>query len=194
MDPTLIDLANYFADEEKAIEFLEGIRWPNGPVCPHCGHEKAYHLKRKPGTKKRSNRKVWKCAGCRDQFSVKKGTIFEDSPIPLNKWLAGFYLMCSSKKGVSAKQLERSLGISYKTAWFLAHRIRHAMSKSPLADKLKCIVEVDETYVGGKGHGKRGRGAVKKTPVVSLIQRDGNAKSFHVDNVKGRTPKGPDSP
>ncbi len=190
MDPNLVELASYFADEEKSIEFLESIRWPNGPVCPHCSHGKAYHLKGKPGTKKRSNRKVWKCAGCRKKFSVSKGTIFEDSSIPLNKWLAAFYLMCSSKKGVSAKQLERSIGVTYKTAWFLAHRIRHAMGKSPLSDKLKGIVEVDETYVGGKGYGKRGRGAVKKTPVVSLIQRDGEAKSFHVDNVKGRTLKG----
>ena len=190
MNADLITLSACFHDEEKATETLESIRWPNGPVCPHCGHEKAYHLKRKEGTKTRSNRKLWKCASCRKQFSVRVGTIFEDSHIPLHKWLAAFYLMCSSKKGISAKQLQRSISVTYKTAWFLAHRIRHAMSKSPLADKLKGIVEVDETYIGGKGHGKRGRGAVKKTPVVSLIQRNGMARSFRVDNVKGATLKG----
>ena len=190
MNADLITLSASFSDEEKAIETLESIRWPNGPVCPHCGHEKAYHLKRKPGTTTRSKRKLWKCASCRKQFSVQVGTIFEDSHVPLNKWLAAFYLMCSSKKGISAKQLQRSLSVSYKTAWFLAHRIRHAMSKSPLAEKLKGVVEVDETYIGGKGHGKRGRGAVKKAPVVSLIQRDGMARSFRVDNVRGNTLKG----
>lgn len=190
MNADLITLSACFSDEEKAIETLEGIRWPNGVECPHCGHDKAYHLKRKESTTTRSNRKLWKCASCRKQFSVQVGTIFEDSHIPLNKWLAAFYLMCSSKKGISAKQLQRSISVTYKTAWFLAHRIRHAMSKSPLADKLKGIVEVDETYIGGKGHGKRGRGAEKKTPVVSLIQRDGDVRSYRVDNVKGKTLKG----
>ena len=190
MDVNLITLSACFSDEEKAVETIESIRWPNGVVCPHCGHDKAYHLKKNPDTMTRTSRKVWKCASCRKQFSVRVGTIFEDSHIALSKWLAAFYLMCSSKKGISAKQLERSIGVTYKTAWFLAHRIRHAMSKSPLAEKLKGIVEVDETYIGGKGHGKRGRGAVKKTPVVSLIQRDGMARSFRVDNVKGSTLKG----
>ncbi len=190
MNANLITLSSCFSDEEAAVETLEEIRWPNGVECPHCGHGKVYHLKKKPGTTTRSSRKLWKCASCRKQFSVRVGTIFEDSHIPLSKWLAAFYLMCSSKKGISAKQLERSLGVTYKTAWFLAHRIRHAMSKSPLAGKLKGIAEVDETYIGGKGHGKRGRGAVKKTPVVSLVQRDGDVRSCRVDNVKGKTLKG----
>ena len=164
MDLNLIKLAEYFADEEKAIGFLEAVRWPNGPVCPKCGHGKAYHLQTKPGTKTRGRRKLWKCAKCREQFSVMVGTVFEDSHIPLNKWLAAFYMMCSGKKGVSAKQIERSLGITYKSAWFLSHRIREAMAQEPLKGKLSGIVEVDETYIGGKGSHTSGRGAEKKVP------------------------------
>lgn len=184
MDATLVQLASYFNDEEKAYEFIERLRWPNGPVCPHCGAEKVYRLSVN-GTR----RKVLKCARCRKQFSVMVGTIFEDSHIPLNKWLAAIYMMCSSKKGVSAHQLHRALEITYKSAWFMCHRIRYAMSQPPLADKLSGIVEADETYVGGKGHGKRGRGTAK-IPVVALIERGGRARSFKVDDVSARRIKG----
>jgi len=186
MSINLVKLSKYFHDEVSAIEFIEKLRWPDGPICPHCEATKVYHLK-VSGTK----RKVWKCGECRKQFTVKVGTIFEDSHIPLSKWLAAIYMMCSSKKGVSAHQIHRELDITYKSAWFLCHRIRLAMQESPLAEKLTGIIEADETYVGPKNvPGKRGRGAGKKTKVFSLIQRDGKARSFKVDDVKGKTLKG----
>lgn len=183
----LIRLAGYFADEGKAIEFMESVRWPDGPVCPKCGHRKAYHLKPRAGT--RRTRKLWKCAKCRKQFTVMVGTVFEDSHIPLNMWLAAFYAMASSKKGISAKQIERSLGITYRSAWFMCHRIREAMGKEPLKGKLGGIVEADETYIGGKGK-IPGRGAEKKVPVMTLIERGGRARSFLLPHLGGGAIKG----
>ena len=191
MDNDLIKLAEFFADESKAIEFIEALRWPDGSVCPHCQSTKAYALKVKS-----AKRKVWKCASCRKQFSVMVGTILEGSHIPLNKWLAAIYLMCSSKKSMSANQIHRSLNLTYKSAWFMCHRIRYAMYQSPSGQKLKGVVEVDETYVGGKvrnrfgrakGTGTRGRGADNKTAVVALVERDGRARAFKVANVGKRT-------
>lgn len=183
MDANLIQFSSYFHDEEKAYEFIERLRWPDGPRCAHCGAERVYRLK-----VKNTKRKVLKCGVCRKQFSVTVGTIFEDSHIPLTKWLAGMYLMCSSKKGISAHQLHRALGITYKSAWFMCHRIRHAMSQPPLSDKLRGIIEADETYVGPKDvRGLSGRGAGKKTIVFALIERHGRVRSFKVDDVKART-------
>ncbi|MBC8267398.1 MAG: IS1595 family transposase [Rhodospirillaceae bacterium] len=142
------DLAPYFAEESKVIEFIEGPIWPDGPVCPHCGGiERQGHIKGKsarPGLRK--------CGECRKQYTVKVGTIFEGSHIPMTKWLIAIYMMCSSKKGISASQIQRSLGLSYKSAWFLCHRVRQAMTKEPLLSKLSGdggVVEVDETYIGG---------------------------------------------
>src|SRR5690348_15450406 len=186
-----------FAYAQAASEYLESIRWPNGPVCPHCGESerKAYRLNVK-GTKRR----LWKCAACRKQFTVMVGTIFEDSHIPLNKWLLAFYLLCSSKKGMSAHQLHRMLGVTYKSAWFMAHRIRYAMEQPPFARPLTGTVEADETYVGGKVHRdnikrfkpldpkqpdtrkQTGRGA-GKTPVMVLVERGGQARSFRMASV-----------
>lgn len=189
MDSNLIGLAAYFADEGKAIELIESIRWPDGPSCPHCGHQKAWLLPSSSKGKK-SKRREYRCHACRQKFSVTLGTIFEDSHIPLNKWLAAIFLMSSSKKGISTNQLKRSLGITYKSAWFLAHRIRHAMDDLNVKGMLGGIVEVDETYIGGKGSKRRGRGAEKKVPVVALVQRDGKARSYRVNDVKGKTLKG----
>ena len=178
------DLAPYFADQEKAIELVEGLLWPSGPVCPHCGGvDKAYRIKGKsarPG--------LLKCGHCRKQFTVRVGTIFESSHIPLTKWLIAIYMMCSSKKGVSANQLHRALGISYKAAWFLCHRIRYAMTQPPLVGKLSGIVEADETYIGGRARGgPRGRGAHKKAIVMALLERDGQVRTFPVPNIKRGT-------
>ena len=174
-----------FADAEKARDYLESMRWPDGPVCPHCGAEDAYRLNGK------STRKgLCKCRKCRRQFTVTVGTIFQGSHIPLNKWLYAIYLMCESKKGISSNQLYRDIGVTYKSAWFMTHRIRQAMSNDGTT-KLDGVVEADETYIGGMTRGgKRGRGAERKTPVFSLIQRDGKSRSFHVDNVKKRTLQG----
>lgn len=171
--------------DDEARTYLEKLRWPDGPVCPHRGSLNAVALNGKatrPG--------VHKCRDCRKQFTVTVGTIFERSHLPLNYWLYAFARMCASKKGISAKQLERELGISYKGAWFMCHRIRHAMLEDPTM--LTGSVEVDETYVGGKpkkGDGKvhkRGRGT-KKTPVVALVERGGNVRTRVVCDVTAKT-------
>jgi transposase-like protein len=180
--------------EDQARETLESILWPNGPVCPHCGTvENATRLR---GKAHRAG--LLQCNACHEQFTVTIGTIFEDSHIPLRKWLMAFALLCSAKKGISALQLQRELDLgSYRTAWHMAHRIRHAMSKEPLAGMLRGTVEVDETYVGGKPrpeagqprNAKRGRGT-KKTPVVALVERGGRVRARKVDRVDGATLKG----
>jgi transposase-like protein len=178
--------------EDKARETIERILWPNGPVCAHCGAVE--NVTRLQGEAHRPG--VFQCNNCHEQFTVTVGTIFEDSHLPLRKWLMAFALLCSAKKGISALQLQRELDIgSYRTAWHLAHRIRHAMSKEPLAELLKGTVEVDETYVGGKprpGAGekpKRGRGT-KKTPVVALVEREGRVRAHRIEHVDAATLKG----
>ncbi len=149
-------IARHHQDEEAAREYLEKLLWPDGPVCPKCGLiDEAYNLN---GETTRDG--LYKCAGCRAPFTVTMGTIFEDSHIPLHKWLFAIYLMCSSKKGISAHQLWRNLwGVdeetgkqkgSYKTAWFMAHRIRWALGQEPAATQLAGIVEIDEAYIGGR--------------------------------------------
>jgi transposase-like protein len=141
-----------FKDEDSARAFLEKKLWPGGPICPHCGViGEAYKLESKTSTKNPLRKGVYKCAGCREPFTVTVGTIFEDSKIPLHKWLLAVHLLCSSKKGISAHQLMRNLELgSYRTAWFMAHRIRYAMAEEPLSSLLKGTVEVDEVYIGGK--------------------------------------------
>lgn len=202
-DLTLKDIAGYFADEAAAYERVEQIRWPDGPVCPHCGViDHAYLLQPKGGqrttsTGKVSYRRVWKCGDCREQFSVLVGTIFEDSKLPLSKWLFAIHLLCSGKNGVSAHELHRQLGITYKSAWFMAHRIRYAMEQEPLRSKLAGTVEADETYIGGKAQNmhasKRreritGTGGIDKTPVLTLVQRGGEVRSQVMQGtVSGKT-------
>ena len=138
--------APYFQDADTARERLEAIRWPDGPICPHCGSVKAWKLDTRPG--------LYKCGEyqCRKQFTVTVGTVFERSKVPLNKWLMAVYLMCSSKKGISSHQLHRTLGVTYKTAWFMTHRIREAMRDDTggLLGSGGGIVEADEIFVGGK--------------------------------------------
>ncbi len=189
----LATLSPLFADEEAARKFLESQRWPNGPICPHCGSTKAYPLTAKPGSKKPVRKGVYCCAKCRKQFTVRIGTIFENSHIPLNKWLMAFHLMSSSKKGISSMQLHRELGITLKSAWFLSHRIRESMAEKH-GDLLCGKVEVDETYVGGKprkgsGGSKRGRGT-DKTPVMALVERDGRVRSHPLERVNAKALKG----
>src|SRR5438477_6807641 len=194
----LVALAQYFSDEDKAREFLEKLRWPDGPICPHCGElDNAYRLTPKPSKKGKHVRKgVWKCGGCREQFTVTVGTIFADSHIPLSKWLLAFHLLCASKKGISAHQLHRMLKLTYRSAWFMAHRIRYAMSQEPLSSKLQGIIEIDETYIGGKVRrhvslavkpGQRQQDPTNpyknKASVVSVLQRGGRVQSQHVQRV-----------
>lgn len=181
----LVDITRYFNGEDQARAFLETLRWPDGVVCPHCEtKDSAYRLKPKPKGKTHARNGLWKCSACSKQFTVTVGTIFEDSHIPLSKWLLAYYLLCSSKNGMSAHQLHRMLGVTYKSAWFMAHRIRYTMKAEPLRSKLKGVVEVDETYVGGKQKGP-GRPGLEsnKSPVVSLVERKGHVRSFHVDRV-----------
>jgi transposase-like protein len=194
----LAKLNTAFHDEDAAIALLESLRWPNGPACPHCGGADPYRLTpRNPSPGKRTARKgLLKCRACRKQFTVKVGTIFESSHIPVTKWLMAIHLLCSSKKGMSAHQFHRMLGITYRAAWFMAHRLRHAMVEDGL---LSGLVEADETYVGGKrraGSRKDGRTPLVgrpgpqdavKTPVMVLVERKGRARSFPVERVDGRT-------
>lgn len=165
-------------DEAAARAHLEAIRWPNGPVCPHCSATKVYRLK-----VKNTQREVLKCASCRKQFTVTVGTIFEDSHIPLTKWIQAFQLVCSSKKGISTHQLHRMLGITYKSAWFMSHRIRYVMTHGTFAGKLGGTVEIDETYVGGKKNQVKWGSRSHKTPVVALVERRGRVRSFVVPVV-----------
>ncbi len=146
----LKSIAEHLSDPEAARSFLESQRWPDGPICPFCGLVgEAYRLRPRIGSgigsKSCVRSGVWKCAGCRKQFTVTVGTIFEDSHIPLNTWLLAIHLLCSSKKGMSAHQLHRMLGITYKSAWFMVHRIRYAMRQSDLFAKMGGTVEIDET-------------------------------------------------
>lgn len=177
-----------FQDADKAREYLEAIRWPHGPVCPHCGslNKEHYALQGKahrPG--------LWKCKDCRKQFSVTVGTVFERSKVPLHQWMQAVFLICSSKKGCSSHQLQRTLGVQYKTAWFMTHRIREAM-KSPggMFSTGGGTVEADETYVGGKERNKHrskrikgANGGVGKQMVFSLVERGGKVRSMHLPSV-----------
>lgn len=186
-DLNAMTMAGLFADEDKAREFMEAKRWPNGPVCPHCGSEKAYRLTPKEGSKSPVRKGVCKCSACRKQFTVKVGTIFEDSKLPIRYWLFAIHLMTSSKKGVSSHQLARELGITVKSAWFMTHRIRESMKLEPMAGMLTGVVEVDECYVGGKprpGGKPSSRGAgTPKQPVAVLVERDGIAVAMPINRV-----------
>ncbi len=180
--------APQFSDETKAREYLENLRWPQGPYCPHCG---SFGSSRLQGKKHRVG--LIQCNDCREQYTVTVGTVFERSKVPLNKWLLCNHLLCASKKGMSAKQIERMLGVTYKTAWFMCHRIREAMKNDggPMGGP-NSIVEVDETFVGGKAENRAFRKAAKKKIVLSLVERDtlggnGQVRSFHVANVTAKT-------
>jgi transposase-like protein len=181
----LITLAQEYSDNDKARELLEKLRWPNGPVCPHCKNEgkekKIYRLVAKERSKSPVRKGLLKCGACRKQFTVTVGTIYEDSHIPISTWLMAMFMMCSSKKAVSSHQIHRMLGVTYKTAWFMTHRIRYAMGPVHPVGKLAGTVEVDETFVGGKGDFATKR--QRKTPMVALIQRDGACRTQVVADV-----------
>jgi transposase-like protein len=196
MDATALNLAtlsDLFVNEDAARSFIESRIWPEGPVCPHCCSTEAYTLTPKPGSKSPVRPGVYKCKACRKQFTVRIGTIFEDSKIPFTKWLMTIHLMTSSKKGISSLQISRELGITVKSAWFMTHRIREAMRQNGPFKPFTGTTEVDECYVGGKprkktGPHKRGAGT-PKTPVMVLVERDGNARAFPLQMVDSKTLK-----
>ena len=177
-----------FNDEEAARAHFEKLRWPDGPACPHCGGiDCATELR---GKSTRAG--VYKCRSCQKPFTATIGTVYERSHIPLHKWLLATHLLCASKKGVSAHQLWRMLGFgSYRTAWFMAHRIREGMREALPEGGLggaNKIVEADETYVGGRAENRKNH-VPKKAVVLSLVERDGSVRSFHVPNVTAQTLK-----
>ena len=180
-------LAPRFIDPVAARKHLEALRWPDGPECPHCGLINATALQ---GKKHRDG--VYQCNNCREQFTVTVGTVFERSKVPLNKWLLCNHLLSSSKKGMSAHQIHRMLGVTYKTAWFMCHRIREAMKQDtgPMGGSGR-TVEADETYVGGKGKNRAFRKPADKKIIVALVERidtgEGTVCSFHVANVTAAT-------
>jgi transposase-like protein len=171
-----------YSNEMAAREHLEGIRWADGVYCPHCG---GYDDVRRLGGAS-VIKGLWHCKPCRKKFTVTVGTVFERSHIPLTKWLAAFHLLCSSKKGISAHQGHRMLGLTYKTAWFMWHRIREAMKAggivSPTGGEGK-IVEADETFIGRKAGRAKRKGHAHKNAALSLVERGGEVRSFHIDKV-----------
>ena len=174
-------LAPRFIDPAAARKHLEALRWPNGAECPHC------HLINATSVKG-GREGLYQCNSCREQFTVTVGTVFERSKVPLNKWLLCNHLLVSSKKGMSAHQIHRMLGVTYKTAWFMCHRLRAAMTddSGPLGGPGQ-IVEADETFVGGRYGNRAFRETAPKKKVVALVERGGRARSFHVANIHGNT-------
>jgi transposase-like protein len=190
--------ARVLQDEHAAIAWVEARVWPNGPVCPHC--KATDRIGKMKGSATRIG--LWKCYHCRKQFTVKVGTIFEDSHVPMNLWLQAMYLLCSSKKGISSNQLSRTLGVTLKTAWFMSHRIREAMAERGVLPPLGgegMVIESDEIYWGrkdvetnpamkGRRRGKPGAGG--KARIMTLVERGGRARSVHVADLTDETMKG----
>jgi transposase-like protein len=186
---TLQEAVKYFSDDLLCVNFVASLRWENGvAVCPHCGNDKTSFI---------STRKIWKCKACKKQFSVKVGSIFEDSPIGLDKWLVAIWLIANAKNGISSYELHRAIGITQKSAWFVLHRIRTAMQSGSF-EKLSGVVECDETFVGGDAQnmhfekrervmGKKRGGYSHKTAVLGMVQRQGKARAKVIPNVKGKT-------
>jgi transposase-like protein len=178
---TLLEAIQFFSDPDRALEFIAMLRWPHGPVCPRCDATDIASI---------STRPMWRCRGCQKQFSVKVGTIFEDSPIPLEKWSAAAWLVGNCKNGISSCELGRHLGVTQKTAWFMLMRIRRAMRTGDFR-KLSGEVEVDESFIGGKARNMHaatrarkvtGTGGKDKTAVLGMVERGGDVRAFVVDN------------
>ncbi len=176
----LLEASRYFADLDRATEFVAKLRWPDGPTCPNCEGKDHYYL---------ATRRVWKCKSCKKQFSVKKGSIFEDSPIPLDKWLLAIWELANDRNGISSHELGRKIGVTQKSAWFMNHRIRLAMQQGSFekwSEKFDGVTEVDETFIGGKArnmHRDRYERAKAegshfgKVPVMGILERDGEVRA-----------------
>jgi transposase-like protein len=190
-DLTLDQIMQRFASDDDARAYWESIHWPHGAVCPHCKNNEAKSIwKIEANAKKKIRAGLHQCGKCDKQFTSTIGTIFEDSHIPLRKWLIAFYLNSASKKGISSLQLQRTLGLgSYRTALFMQHRIRHSLKETGFDNKLSGTVEVDETYVGGKTRGQGRHFMGNKVPVVSLVERNGKVRSQVMKHVTGKNLK-----
>lgn len=183
---TLQEAIKYFADQDRCLDLLVAMRWPHGPVCPRCNSHEYGFLK---------SRSVWQCKGCRKQYTAKLGTIFEDSPIKLDKWFCGLWMITSAKNGVSSYEIARSLGVTQKTAWFMMHRIRLALQKGSIDRKLMGEVEADETYIGGNArnmHGdkrlkmQRSEGCFRKAVVIGMLERKGEVRTEVLNRASGK--------
>jgi transposase-like protein len=183
----LMQMMAAFPDEQSAIDHLTAIRWKDGAFCPHCGSTKVYHF---------SDKRTHKCGDCRKRFSIKVGTIFEDSKIELRKWYMAVWLLTSHKKGIASTQLAKDIGVTQKTAWFMTQRLRHAAQTPSFNEPLDGEVEIDETYVGGKaanrhkGDPKNGPGTFGKTPVIGAFQRGGDTVAMVIQRTDTETLEG----
>jgi transposase-like protein len=171
------ELCKKYETREQCCEFLEHLRWPQGVKCPHCESDKVYRVK---------SRFKYECSACRYQFSVTSGTIFHRSHLPLQKWIIASLLIANAKKGISAMQLMRDLNVTYKTAWYLGHRLRRAMKEDTIIRKMRGVIEVDETYVGGRSHKITGRGALNKTVVGGALERGGWVTARVLENASAK--------
>mgnify|MGYP001766602935 CR=1 FL=1 len=185
---SLYDLFEAFPDEQACVDHLRAIRWRDGEFCPHCGGGRIYCF---------SDRKTFKCGDCRQRFSIKVGTIFEDTKLPLRKWFAAIWMITNHPKGIASTTLAKDLKITQKTAWFVLHRLRHAARAPSFNAPLKGVVEADTTFVGGKEKNKHAadrkggtQGGAGKDVVLGIVEREGELRATHVPNAKGATLKG----
>lgn len=177
----ILDVVKRFPNEETCREYFEQIRWNGTITCPHCGSQE---------TSKFKSGKLYWCKDCKKQFTVKVGTIFEDSALPLQKWFMALHILTSHKKGISSLQLGKDIGVTQKTAWFMLHRIRHAVKAKSFNKPMSGVIECDETYIGGRHRGKRGRGSENKTPVFGMVTRGGEIRTMPIPDVKRSTLQG----
>ena len=197
IDPIIAEMPRACSDELVAVEFMEHQRWGDHPCCPHCGADGVYKMTKR-GTDERNARFLWRCRDCGKQYTVRVGTVLEDSAIPLRHWCFAFWKACTCKNGVAALEIKRQTGLSYKSALFMMHRIRYAMTAPSRDGLLDGVVEADETFVGGKAGNKIGRygraphmgayspirqGRPKKAPVMVMIQRGGEARASTIPSV-----------
>jgi transposase-like protein len=177
---SLFDLLAAFPDEQSCLDHVRGIRWKDGEFCPHCGNTRIYHF---------SDKENFKCGDCRARFSIKVGTIFHDTKLPMRKWFMAIWMITNHPKGIASTTLAKDLKITQKTAWFVLHRIRHAARTRSFNMPLKGKIEIDETYVGGKAknrhRGDRGKGKVAQTPVIGAVERDGDVVARVLDQGVG---------